>query len=69
MAVVVNPGLDRSADFYSKLYSREWSGAQVVEDNFLVGLPKLSERAARELDRELSLDELHEALQRMENGE
>ncbi|KAK3530558.1 hypothetical protein QTP86_027926, partial [Hemibagrus guttatus] len=26
------------------------------------------ERAARELDRELSLEELHEALQRMENG-
>ncbi|KAK3506448.1 hypothetical protein QTP70_000579, partial [Hemibagrus guttatus] len=53
--------------FYSKLYSSEWSGAQVVEDSFLVGLPKLSERAARELDRELSLEELHEALQRMEN--
>ncbi|KAK3527922.1 hypothetical protein QTP86_011750 [Hemibagrus guttatus] len=28
---------------------------------------RLSERAARELDRELSLEELHEALQRMEN--
>ncbi|KAK3538914.1 hypothetical protein QTP86_022745 [Hemibagrus guttatus] len=49
-------------------YSSEWSGAQVVEDSFLVGLPKLSERAARELDRELSLEEFHEALQRMENG-
>ncbi|KAK3539536.1 hypothetical protein QTP70_010072 [Hemibagrus guttatus] len=48
--------------------SSEWSGAQVVKDSFLVGLPKLSERAARELDRELSLEELHEALQRMENG-
>ncbi|KAK3522075.1 hypothetical protein QTP70_022611, partial [Hemibagrus guttatus] len=48
--------------------SSEWSGAQVVEDSFLMGLPKLSERAARELDRELSLEELHEALQRMENG-
>ncbi|KAK3508054.1 hypothetical protein QTP70_011712 [Hemibagrus guttatus] len=47
----------------------EWSGAQVVEDSFLVGLPKLSERADRELDRELSLEELHEALQRMENGQ
>ncbi|KAK3523094.1 hypothetical protein QTP86_014400, partial [Hemibagrus guttatus] len=46
----------------------EWSGAQVVEDSFLMDLPKLSERAARELDRELSLEELHEALQRMENG-
>ncbi|KAK3517201.1 hypothetical protein QTP70_001029 [Hemibagrus guttatus] len=31
--------------------------------------PKLSERAAGELDRELSLEELHEALQRMENGQ
>ncbi|KAK3571382.1 hypothetical protein QTP86_010419 [Hemibagrus guttatus] len=60
--------ITRTVSFYSKLYSSEWSGAQVVEDSFLVGLPKLSERAARELDRELSLEELHEALQRMENG-
>ncbi|KAK3549035.1 hypothetical protein QTP70_028514 [Hemibagrus guttatus] len=52
----------QTVSFYSKLYSSEWSGAQVVEDSFLVGLPKLSERAARELDRELSLEELHEAL-------
>ncbi|KAK3510999.1 hypothetical protein QTP70_027845 [Hemibagrus guttatus] len=59
----------QTVSFYSKLYSSEWSGAQVVEDSFLVGLPKLSERAARELDRELSLEELHEALQRMENGQ
>ncbi|KAK3570288.1 hypothetical protein QTP86_017197 [Hemibagrus guttatus] len=58
----------QTVSFYSKLYSSEWSGAQVVEDSFLVGLPKLSERAARELDGELSLEELHEALQRMENG-
>ncbi|KAK3552296.1 hypothetical protein QTP86_009436 [Hemibagrus guttatus] len=58
----------QTVSFYSKLYSSEWSGAQVVEDSFLVGLPKLSERAARELDRELSLEELHEALQRMDNG-
>ncbi|KAK3549037.1 hypothetical protein QTP70_028519 [Hemibagrus guttatus] len=59
----------QTVSFYSKLYSSEWSGEQVVEDSFLVGLPKLSERAARELDRELSLEELHEALQRMENGQ
>ncbi|KAK3522076.1 hypothetical protein QTP70_022608, partial [Hemibagrus guttatus] len=58
----------QTVSFYSKLYSSERSGAQVVEDSFLVGLPKLSERAARELDRELSLEELHEGLQRMENG-
>ncbi|KAK3509240.1 hypothetical protein QTP70_025587, partial [Hemibagrus guttatus] len=58
----------QTVSFYSKLYSSEWSGAQVVEDSFLVGLPKLSEQAARELDRELSLEELYEALQRMENG-
>ncbi|KAK3511548.1 hypothetical protein QTP70_009337 [Hemibagrus guttatus] len=58
----------QTVSFYSKMYSSEWSGAQVVEDSFLVGLPKLSERAARVLDRELSLEELHEALQRMENG-
>ncbi|KAK3520746.1 hypothetical protein QTP70_032261 [Hemibagrus guttatus] len=59
----------QTVSFYSKLYSSEWSGAQVVEDSFLMDLPNLSERAARELDRELSLEELHEALQRMENGQ
>ncbi|KAK3562687.1 hypothetical protein QTP86_005311 [Hemibagrus guttatus] len=59
----------QTVSFYSKLYSSEWSGAQVVEDSFLVGLPKLSERTARELDRELSLEELHEGLQRMQNGQ
>ncbi|KAK3562554.1 hypothetical protein QTP86_001706 [Hemibagrus guttatus] len=58
----------QTVSFYSKLYSSEWSVEQVVEDSFLVGLPKLSEQAARELDRELSLEELHEALQSMENG-
>ncbi|KAK3562934.1 hypothetical protein QTP86_011610 [Hemibagrus guttatus] len=58
----------QTVSFYSKLYSSEWSGAQVVEDSFLMDLPKISERAARELDRELTLEELHEALQRMENG-
>ncbi|KAK3548594.1 hypothetical protein QTP70_015104 [Hemibagrus guttatus] len=59
----------QTVSFYLKLYSSEWSGAQEVEDSFLVGLPKLSERAARELDRNLSLEELHEALQKMQNGQ
>ncbi|KAK3557706.1 hypothetical protein QTP70_034952 [Hemibagrus guttatus] len=54
--------------FYSKLYSSERSGAQIVEGSFLKDLPKLSEQAARELDRELTLAELHKALQGMENG-
>ncbi|KAK3528245.1 hypothetical protein QTP86_027962, partial [Hemibagrus guttatus] len=58
----------QTVSFYSKLYSSEWSGAQVVEDSTLAGLPKLSEQVAREMDRELSLEELHEALQRMEHG-
>ncbi|KAK3522705.1 hypothetical protein QTP86_030099, partial [Hemibagrus guttatus] len=43
--------------FYSKLYSSERSGAQIVEESFLKDLPKLSEQAARELDRELTLAE------------
>ncbi|KAK3570173.1 hypothetical protein QTP86_014994, partial [Hemibagrus guttatus] len=59
----------QTVSFYLKLYSSEWSGAQEVEDSFLVGLPKLSERAVRELDRNLSLEELHEALQKMQNGQ
>ncbi|KAK3548697.1 hypothetical protein QTP70_016989, partial [Hemibagrus guttatus] len=55
--------------FYLKLYSSERSGAQIVEESFLKDLPKLSEQAARELDGELTLAELHKALQSMENGQ
>ncbi|KAK3509008.1 hypothetical protein QTP70_018515, partial [Hemibagrus guttatus] len=55
--------------FYSKPYSSERSGAQIVEESFLKDLPKLLEQAARELDGELTLAELHEALQGIENGQ
>ncbi|KAK3509542.1 hypothetical protein QTP70_001623 [Hemibagrus guttatus] len=58
----------QTVSFYSKLYSSERSGAQIVEESFLKDLPKLSEQVARELDRELTLAELHKALQGMENG-
>ncbi|KAK3506380.1 hypothetical protein QTP70_017252, partial [Hemibagrus guttatus] len=58
----------QTVSFYSKLYSSERSGAQIVEESFLKDLPKLSEQAARELDRDLTLAELHKALQGMENG-
>ncbi|KAK3522523.1 hypothetical protein QTP86_017860 [Hemibagrus guttatus] len=54
--------------FSSKLYSSERSGAQIMEESFLKDLLKLSEQAARELGRELTLTELHKALQGMENG-
>ncbi|KAK3545609.1 hypothetical protein QTP70_008215 [Hemibagrus guttatus] len=53
----------QTVSFYSKLYSSERSGAQIVEESFLKDLPKLSEQAARELDRDLTLAELHKALQ------
>ncbi|KAK3517608.1 hypothetical protein QTP70_012967 [Hemibagrus guttatus] len=58
----------QTVHFYSKLYSRGRSGAQIVEESFLKDLPKLSEQAARELDGELTLAELHKAPQGMENG-
>ncbi|KAK3567282.1 hypothetical protein QTP86_016084, partial [Hemibagrus guttatus] len=58
----------QTVSFYSKLYSSKRSGAQIVEESFLKDLPKLSEQAARELDRDLTLAELHKALQGMENG-
>ncbi|KAK3557976.1 hypothetical protein QTP86_005635 [Hemibagrus guttatus] len=58
----------QTVSFYSKLYSSERSGAQIVEESFLKDLPKLSEQAARELHGELTLAELHKALQGMENG-
>ncbi|KAK3511884.1 hypothetical protein QTP70_027480 [Hemibagrus guttatus] len=70
--IVPNQGISeirkQTVRFYSKLYSSERSGAQIVEESFLKDLPKLSEQAARELDRELTLAELHKALQGMENG-
>ncbi|XP_053533103.1 transposon TX1 uncharacterized 149 kDa protein isoform X1 [Ictalurus punctatus] len=58
----------QTVSFYSKLYSSEQSGAQTVEESFLKDLPKLSEHVASDLDMELTLAELHEALQGMENG-
>lgn len=40
----------------------------MVEENFLKNLPKISEEAAKEMDKDLTLGRLHEALQSMENG-
>ncbi|KAK3539679.1 hypothetical protein QTP70_011538 [Hemibagrus guttatus] len=59
----------QTVHFYSKLYSSKKSGAQIVEESFLKDLPKLSGQVARELDGELTLAELQEALQGMENAQ
>ena len=58
----------QTVSFYLKLYSTEWSGAQIVEESFLKNLPKLPEHVAKGMHVELTLAELYEALQGMENG-
>jgi len=58
----------RANNFYEKLYSCEHREDRVVEQCFYEGLPKVSEETNAELKRAISLGELHEALQSMENG-
>ncbi|KAK3528332.1 hypothetical protein QTP86_031930, partial [Hemibagrus guttatus] len=54
--------------FYSKLYRSELTAVQELEEDFFQSLPKLTEGSARELDMELTLEELEAALNSMENG-
>ncbi len=58
----------RANVFYEKLYSCEYGENQVVEQCFFEELPKVSEDSNAALKRAISLGELHEALQSMENG-
>ncbi|KAK3563487.1 hypothetical protein QTP86_030329, partial [Hemibagrus guttatus] len=54
--------------FYSKLYRSELTAVQEVEEDFVRNLPKITEESARELDRELTLEEVDFALNSMQNG-
>ncbi len=58
----------RANVFYEKLYSCEYAENQVVEQCFFEELSKVSEDLYAALKRAISLGELHEALQSMENG-
>ena len=58
----------RARCFYAELFKSEWVREQEAEDDFLNGLPKLSEDSAEKLDGALSLKELNSALMGMENG-
>ncbi|KAK3547100.1 hypothetical protein QTP86_011677 [Hemibagrus guttatus] len=46
----------------------ELAAVQEVEEDFVRNLPKITEESARELDRELTLEELEVALNSMQNG-
>ncbi|KAK3509007.1 hypothetical protein QTP70_018483, partial [Hemibagrus guttatus] len=50
----------QTVSFYSKLYRSELAAVQEVEEDFLRNLPKITEESARELDRELTLEELED---------
>lgn len=58
----------RANSFYEKLYSCEHREDRVVEQCFYEELPKVSEDSNAKLKSAISLEELHEALQSMENG-
>ncbi|XP_049341526.1 uncharacterized protein LOC125806062 [Astyanax mexicanus] len=51
-----------------ELYESEWSESLEVEDRFLQNMAKLEQQSAEVLEAELSMEEIHGALQGMENG-
>ncbi|KAK3560630.1 hypothetical protein QTP86_014483 [Hemibagrus guttatus] len=51
----------QTVSFYSKLYRSELAAVQEVEEDFVSNLPKITEESSRELDRELTLEELEVA--------
>ncbi|KAL6480711.1 hypothetical protein MHYP_G00117440 [Metynnis hypsauchen] len=59
----------QTVSFFSKLYESEWAEAREVEERFFRDHLQLTRESAAVLDAELSLEELHEALQGMENGQ
>ncbi|KAJ3609222.1 hypothetical protein NHX12_023746 [Muraenolepis orangiensis] len=54
--------------FYSSLFQSELGEEQEVSHGFYEGLPKVEQESSAELEADVSLDELHTALQSMENG-
>ncbi|KAK3531523.1 hypothetical protein QTP70_024911, partial [Hemibagrus guttatus] len=58
----------QTVSFYSKLYRSELAAVQEVKEDFVSNLPKITEESSRELDRELTLEELEVALNSMQNG-
>ncbi|KAL6475047.1 hypothetical protein MHYP_G00160870 [Metynnis hypsauchen] len=58
----------QTVSFFSKLYKSKWSEAREVEEGFFRDHSQLTRESAAVRDAELSLEELHEALQGMENG-
>ncbi|KAJ3584980.1 hypothetical protein NHX12_013703 [Muraenolepis orangiensis] len=54
--------------FYSSLFQSELGEEQGVSHGFYKGLPKVEQESSEELEADVSLDELHTALQSMENG-
>ncbi|KAJ3585261.1 hypothetical protein NHX12_013982 [Muraenolepis orangiensis] len=54
--------------FFSSLFQSELGEEQEVSHGFYEGLPKVEQESSEELEADVSLDELHTALQSMENG-
>lgn len=51
-----------------KLFKKEFHERTEVEQSFCEGLPKVSKEATAQLDAQIFADELHSALQSLENG-
>ncbi|KAL7842571.1 hypothetical protein SRHO_G00242600 [Serrasalmus rhombeus] len=58
----------QTVSFFSKLFESEWASCRDVEERFFPLQARITQQSATLLDAELSLEELHEALQGMENG-
>ncbi|XP_037391516.1 uncharacterized protein LOC119262641 [Pygocentrus nattereri] len=58
----------QTVNFFSKLFESEWASCRDVEERFFPLQARITQQSATLLDAELSLGELHEALQGMENG-
>lgn len=59
---------ERAVNFFGGLYKSEHNEDEVKERLFFENLPKVSEETNVKLKKVISLNELHEALQGMENG-
>ncbi|KAL6462578.1 hypothetical protein MHYP_G00290000 [Metynnis hypsauchen] len=60
--------LQQTVSFFSKLFESEQATSRDVEKRFFPLQARITQQSATLLDTELSLEELYEALQGMENG-
>ena len=58
----------RAVGFYADLFKCELTDMEAIASTYYDDLPKVEDKSATKLEEPLTLDELHSALMRMENG-